>query len=164
MKRSETSIKTERLWLRQIDETDAYAITSLRSDEGVYRFFFNPVKLTLDEHNRWYQDKYIKSADRIDWIAVDDGMGAFIGVYGARKIRNDAIQVSYITSPNYKKCGYASEAVVAIMAWCKVKWNACYALACIHSGNLASIHFANRLGFKEYTRNKEFIKMRRDLQ
>ena len=79
--RSETSIKTDRLWLRQIDETDAEAIVSLRQDEKVYRYFKNPVKITAEGHRDWYRDGYCNNDNRIDWIAVDDVTGAFISTF-----------------------------------------------------------------------------------
>ncbi len=45
MKRSDTSIKTKRLWLRQIDETDAESIVALRSVKEVYKYFLTPMKI-----------------------------------------------------------------------------------------------------------------------
>lgn len=45
--RSNTSIKTERLWLRQIDETDTESIVKIRSEESVYRYFLNPVRINI---------------------------------------------------------------------------------------------------------------------
>lgn len=121
--RSDTSIKTDRLWLRQIDETDAEAIVSLRSDEEVYRYFLNPVRITVDAHKVWYKEQYSSDDNRIDGIAVDDETGTFIGVYGVKKDVDGTVEVSYITHPIYKGYGYASEAIESVIKWSVDKWN-----------------------------------------
>ena len=146
--RSETSIKTERLWLRQIDETDAESIVSLRSKENVYKYFLNPVKLTIDRHKEWYNNTYINSYDCIDWIAVDDETGEFIGVYGAKKVDSGSVEVSYITESSHQHKGYAAEAVEAIILWCEKQWSIVKIIANIHIENKESINFAQKLGFK----------------
>lgn len=160
MKRSETSIKTERLWLRQIDETDAESIVALRSGEDVYKYFINPKKLTVDEHRVWYNNVYIKSDDRIDWIAVDDETGEFIGVYGAKKIDYRIVEVSYITAGGKKHKGYASEAVNAVIDWCKLKWKAMEFIVNIQENNEGSLRFALSLGFASYDYKNNFVKLK----
>lgn len=110
--RSNTSIKTERLWLRQIDETDTESIVKIRSEESVYRYFLNPVRINIEDHNAWYKKSYCLDENRIDWIAVDDKSGAFIGVYGVKKIDETSIEVSYITTHLHKECGYVLEAIM----------------------------------------------------
>lgn len=145
--RSETSIKTERLWLRQIDETDAESIVALRSDENVYKYFLNPVKLMIEEHRKWYEEQYIDDYSRVDWIAVDDETGAFIGVYGAKKVDEDTVEVSYITSSSHQHRGYAREAVAAIINWCKDKLKVVDFVVNVHENNEGSLKFAQSMGF-----------------
>ena len=73
--RSDTSIKTERLWLRKIDETDAEAIVSLRQDEDVYKTM-NDIIVIIPAYN---PDKkmliLIKALRNIfeHIIVIDDG-------------------------------------------------------------------------------------------
>lgn len=166
--RSETSIRTERLWLRQIDETDAESIISLRSKENVYKYFLNPIKLTVDGHREWYNNVYIHSYDRIDWIAVDDRTGELIGVYGAKRVDAGSVEVSYITEPSHKHKGYASEAVEAIIHWCEKQWSISEIIANIHIENKESISLAKKLGFKISTSqvsdscSSQFIQLRRN--
>lgn len=161
--RSDTFIKTERLWLRQIDETDAEAIVRLRSEENVYKFFLNPVKITVDQHTMWYKDTYVHDDYRIDWIAVDDHNGSFIGVYGAKRVEN-VVEVSYITDPSHENQGYAAEAVKAIIEWSKKYWNIFVFVANVHCDNKESISFASKLGFSAIRKWGDFITMNIDLR
>lgn len=161
MRRSETYIKTERLWLRQIDETDADSIVSLRSNEDVYQYFLNPVKITVEQHNDWYRSQYVNSNDRIDWIAVDNNTGDFIGVYGAKKGKHDTVEVSYITVQKKQSKGYASEAIDAIIRWCADIWLAKFFEVNINSNNIPSINFATKFGFVKIDTEGKFIRMQK---
>lgn len=160
MKRSETSIKTERLWLRQIDETDSESIVVLRSDEDVYKYFLNPKRLSVAEHRVWYNTDYIKSDDRIDWIAVDDETGEFIGVYGAKKMDDATVEVSYLTAERKKHQGYAAEAIKAIMDWCQSEKKEAIFVVNIHEENIPSIKFAEYMGFHTVKKKGLFLEMR----
>ena len=161
MRRSETSIKTGRMWLRQIDATDAESIVALRSDESVYRYFLNPTKLTVDSHRSWYEKQYKIDTSRIDWIAVDDETGDFIGVYGAKKESSDTVEISYITNRDKQGFGYAKEAVKAIIDWCENNWNVNSFEVNIHRSNIPSISFAKRIGFVKFDSAGGFIRMRK---
>ncbi len=160
MKRSSSFIKTERLFLRQIDETDAESIVALRSDEKVYRFFLNPVKLTVEDHRNWYSNNYNNDDGRLDWIAVNDADGHLVGVYGAKMTENREIELSYITAPDMQGRGYAAEAVRAVIEWCKSNWSPCHRfMVNVHKDNGASLSFAESLGFFTDSENSGFIRM-----
>ena len=163
MKRSETSIRTKRMWLRQIDETDSEAIVGLRSDERVYRFFINPVKLTLEDHVRWYKTNYIMSSSRLDWIAVDDQTGVFIGIYGVKIKAQDTVEVSYITHTDKQRQGYASEAIKGLLVWAIKHLHVQYAVANVHEENMESISFAEKMGFEHIGKEGRFLSMKLSL-
>ena len=167
MRRSITSIKTDRLWLRQIDETDAEAIVDIRSDKNVYKYFLNPVKISIDDHRRWYNEQYKNDDNRIDWIAVDDKSGDFIGIYGAKMVERNTAEVSYITKPDKQGCGYAKEAVEAIIRWCVDYWGVNSAIVTINKGNKRSISFARHLEFRdceEIACNRDFTVLRNTIK
>lgn len=149
MRRSDTSIKTERLWLGQIDETDAEAIVSLRADKEVYRYFLNPVKISAADHKKWYEEQYKDDRNRIDWVAVGDYSGDFIGVYGAKKVDENTVEVSYITKPDKQGYGYAKEALESIIEWCMENWDFSILIAEVHHDNKSSIEFIKKPGFYE---------------
>ena len=156
MKQSDAIKKTERLFLRQIDETDTEAVVKLRSDEKIYRFFKKPVKLCADDHIRWYRNVYCKNEECIEWIALDDELGFFVGIYGAMKSDENVVELGYITNPEYKQRGYASEAIIGIIKWCSKKWGTEDFLAIVHEDNKPSIEFVYSLGFEERGNNNEF--------
>ncbi|MEE3392306.1 MAG: GNAT family N-acetyltransferase [Lachnospiraceae bacterium] len=68
-------ISSPRLKLREINESDACFIVSLRSDPDIYRYFKNPHAVTLESHIKWYKDTYLPDKDRIDWIAFKENEG-----------------------------------------------------------------------------------------
>lgn len=147
--KSDAIIKTNRMLLREINETDADAIVSLRSNEEVYKYFCNPKKITVEEHKKWYRDSYCTDDSRIDWIAVDDKMGDVIGIYGLKKVSNEVAEVSYITNPCYYGKGFATEAVSSLIKWCKDNWRMKRMIAVVHEANNPSIAFAHSLGFRK---------------
>ena len=160
MKRSISIITTERLFLRQIDETDAESIVMLRSEKDVYRYFHNPVKLTLEDHKKWFRDCYCKNDDRTDWIAVNDQDGSLVGVYGAKKSKDNEIELSYLTSRQMRGRGYASEAVKAVIKWCEDNWHNSLFCVSVHKDNTASLLFAKSIGFSEESSEGDFIIMK----
>ena len=152
MKRSASHITTDRLWMRQIDETDAQSIVKLRSKDRIYRYFLNPKELTLGEHNCWYRNNYVPNENRIDWMAVNDNDGTFVGVFGAKKVGLGEAEI---------RKGYASEAVRAIISWCVNSWTISFVMVEIHKDNKSSIQFAKKLGFQKKSDNGSFLRMER---
>lgn len=157
MKRSISIITTERLFLRQIDETDADSIVMMRSEKDVYQYFLNPVKLTIEDHKKWFRDCYSKNDERMDWIAVNDLDGSLVGVYGAKKSSDDEIELSYLTNRQMRGKGYASEAVNAVIKWCGDNWKNTVFSVSVHKDNAASLLFAKSIGFFEESSEGNFI-------
>ncbi len=162
MRHSESFIVTERLWLREIDESDTDTIVKLRSDPMIYRYFSNPNILTKEKHERWYWESYVKNDSRMEWIAVDDDTGKIIGIFGADRadLQGDNADISYLLSPALYGKGYAAEAVKGVMEWSRKKWRIRYFDAVIHRENEASIQFASRLGFSLVEEQGDFIRYR----
>ena len=156
MRHSESHIRTERLWLRQIDESDTETVVRLRSDPAVYRYFASPHRLTNAEHLAWYRGSYRSNDNRIDWIAVEDITGRVVGLYGAKR-NASCVEVSYLTAPDAQGRGYAAEAVSAVSDWAKRMWQANSAIAVIHAENASSIRFAERLGFEPRNKSGDFV-------
>lgn len=75
MGHSTSHIKTERLWLREIDESDTDTIVRLRSDPEVYCYFSNLHGLTADGHRKWYWGNYVGNTGRLEIVrqAADAG-------------------------------------------------------------------------------------------
>lgn len=152
----ENILITERLRLREINEDDADFIVKLRSDPGAYKYFKIPRKISTEEHLDWYHNSYLEDHDRIEWIAIY--CGECVGVFGARrKVESDKqAEVSYILSPEHYGKGLASEAIEAIISYCKDHWGSTEAIATIHSGNDRSISFIMNLRFVLESQTEEF--------
>ncbi|WP_295089950.1 GNAT family N-acetyltransferase [Ruminococcus sp.] len=139
---------TERLVLKEITESDATYIVKLRANPNVYRYFVSPHKITMEEHLKWYRDKYIYDDSRFDWIACSEKNGP-IGLFGIKResADSDIVEVSYMLSPEHYRKGYAREAVERLIKFCKDEWKCCRVIAEIHKDNSASIRFIERLSF-----------------
>ncbi len=155
------TLETQRLILAEIEECDAQDIVILRSDEAAYRFFKYPHRVTIEEHLNWYYNSYLHDENRIDYLARDKQTRELVGIYGMKRINEEAAEVSYLTSPKHKRKGYGAEAVKSIMKECKEHWCISRAIAEINSANTASINFATHLGFVFYSENDGFIIMDR---
>lgn len=140
-------IETERLILRGINETDTDRIVCWRSEEKVYKYFKQPHKITIEEHNNWYQKRYLNNTDRYDWMCLEKGSANRVGIFGL--VRDNTIaEVNYILSPEEQHKGYASEGVSALVEYAFFKWKVKKVIAEIHKDNQPSIVFINRLGFE----------------
>lgn len=155
-------LKTARLYLRGIAEEDTHAIVALRSDPNVYKFFVLPHQITDKEHLTWYKNNYLYNDNRIDWIAFDT-TDNLVGVFGVKRETKDSkeAEVSYILSPEQYGKGYAAEAVLQLIQFCKNEWNCDSVIAEVHNENVVSIRFAERLGFVE--EKPKFIIFRKEL-
>lgn len=157
-------LKTERLVLRGINESDTDFIVDLRENPEIYRFFTSPHKISREEHLFWFQKSYLKDFNRIEWIGID-GMKIPVGIFGIRrstKISIDA-EISYILSPNEYGKGYASEAVTRLIEYCRVEWDTEVLTAEIHINNYKSLRFIQRMGFEEKSRDGCFMHFERQI-
>lgn len=161
MGHSTSHIKTERLWLREIDESDTDTIVRLRSEPEVYRYFSNPHGLTADGHRKWYWGNYVGNTDRTDWIALDDESGHTVGVFGAEILgkyngQSYSIGLNYIINPDDYGRGYASEAICGIMQYCISNLPVERFVAKIHIDNIKSSCFIKRMGFSFADKQGDF--------
>ncbi len=152
-------LETKRLILRDIQESDAQLIVKWRSNPDVYKYFCSPHPITIEEHNKWYSNRYIYDVKRFDFMALLKETLTPIGVFGIKMIetKNQSAEISYILSPQMQGNGYASEAVERLNRYIKEYWNCKISVAEIHKDNINSIRFAKNLGYKYVSDNKQFI-------
>lgn len=156
-------IKTKRLVLREITESDAEQIVAWRSNPSVYRFFLSPRKISVEEHLDWYMNRYMQDENRIDFIAVEEKGRIPIGVFGVKRADSLSAEVSYLLDEQFQGKGYAFEAVAALMEFAKKEWNCRFAVAEVHRDNAASVKLANKLGMSEYEEKEPFIEFRKEI-
>ena len=149
-------IQTERLILREINETDAIEIVKWRSDPDVYKFFKSPHEITLEEHLKWYNDNYCLNKNRFDWICIEKKTGEKIGVFGL-SFDNDVVEISYLLDRNAQHKGYAREIISCLSIYAFEKKEVYSIIAEIHKDNGASIRFIQGLGFTFLKCNGDFV-------
>lgn len=156
MARNVDIVKTHRLYLRGIDESDTEVIVKWRSDPEVYRYFKSPHKITKEEHLSWLRTRYVNNADRFDWMCIENDSGDRIGVFGLAREEGSA-EVNYILAPEAQHKGYATEAIKGLMDYAQAKWSVEKITAEVHRDNTASIALIKRLGFSISSTNEDFI-------
>ena len=149
------TLRTERLLLRGIDETDAGLIIQLRADPAVFRYFRSPHRITLEEHLDWYFNKYLDDSSRVDWVCIEKASGKRIGVFGLCK-EADSAEVNYLLAKESQHKGYAAEAIRALMRYAAEDWRCVRLTAEIHEENGPSVRLAERLGFRLLSHKKPF--------
>lgn len=148
---------TKRLVLRDIRDSDAAFVVSLRSDPEVYRYFVSPHEISLKEHLEWFHKYYIYNCNRFDWIAMYGQTP--IGIFGVKRNESfsEVAEVSYILAKEHCKKGFASEAVCRLIRFCNEEWGCRQIIAEIHKENTRSIDFIKKMGFAEKETSGKFI-------
>ncbi len=156
MARNVDIVKTQRLYLRGIDESDTEVIVKWRSAPEVYRYFKSPHKITREEHLSWLRTSYVNNTDRFDWMCIEKDTGDRIGVFGLARGDGSA-EVNYILAPEAQHKGYATEAIKGLIDYAQTKWSVGKVIAEVHRDNTASIALIKRLGFSLSSINEEFV-------
>lgn len=143
------ALKTERLTLREIRESDAGQIVEWRSNPAVYPFFKSPHALTKAEHLRWHRNVYLTDANRLDWLCMETETAKPVGVFSLRKIAEapESAEVSYLIAPKEQRKGYATEAIRVLIRYAAETWKAQTIIAEIHKDNAPSVRLVEKLGF-----------------
>ncbi len=149
-------VETERLILRGITRQDADLIVKWRADPEVYKFFRLPHRLTMEEHLKWYRERYLTDRQHCIWMAVRKEDEVPVGMFGLRKSGKEEAEISYLIAPRMQGNGYAQETAVSLLSWAKKEWNIRTVFAEIHYENGPSVRFVRRLGFEEAGKNKNF--------
>jgi RimJ/RimL family protein N-acetyltransferase len=153
------SIGAERLELRRFSPDDVAAILEDDKDLG-----FAVPEDWPNEHDRRFLAFRLRQARedpaRADWyvyaIVLDGRMIGHIGFHGppgsnARK-DPEAVEIGYTVFPEYRRQGYATEAVRALADWTR-KQGVERIIASIGPQNEPSLAIVRRLGFREVGRH-----------
>lgn len=145
-----TILTTERCVVRELELSDLDKLFELYENpklteymEGLYPY----------EEEKVYQKSYIECMYRFFgygmWLVFEKKTGKLIGRAGIehREELNGELELGYAIHPDYQRKGYATEVCRAIIeyAFCELDFEEICCL--IEKENLASIHFAEQLGF-----------------
>ncbi len=160
-----TNVVTDRLTLRDIIAQDTELIVDWRSDPEIYKYFLESHPIDKKEHLDWYWNKYIFDPDRFDYMAIRRDTGRAIGVFGIKREDSSSkeVEVSYMLSPEERRKGYASEAVIALMDYIKKEWECKSVIAKIHKDNRSSIRLVLKLGYRCVYHNEMFGTYKKEL-
>jgi RimJ/RimL family protein N-acetyltransferase len=93
------------------------------------------------------------------WAIEETSSGEFVGEVGFADFKRDiptptedAPELGYILSSRVHGKGYATEAVRAAIDWVDRELAASRTICIIQEGNLASIHVADKCGYREFDR------------
>jgi RimJ/RimL family protein N-acetyltransferase len=148
---SELSLRTERLQLRPVRESDAPAILAIRSNPAVMRYGSSGPWSELEQAEAWV-------AHNIAAMAAGDNLRLALVPFGQDEIVGSCLlfcfdrqsrraEVGYELSPSHWHKGYMQEALTALLGYGFSMLGLNRVEADIHPDNLASARALERQGF-----------------
>jgi len=161
-------IKTQRLYLRKLKESDAEQLFALRSNEIVNQFILRTKPMSVKDILTFIQDR-IRDTDngKIFYWAIslrgNENLIGTICLWNFSEAKTIA-EIGYDLNPTYFKKGIMSEAMVSIIEFGFTKLNLKEIEAFTHMENLSSINLLKRNHFiletnridKYFPKNKIF--------
>lgn len=139
--------ESPRLSYRGIAKEDAEMIVLWRSNEHIYRFFYNPQPITMEAQLDWFEN-YLGDETRLDFIISEKETGQKLGIVGLQNIKHSTADISYmIGEEKAQGNGFGSEAITAISAFAFERLNIDSLNAVIHMKNIASQKAARKAGY-----------------
>ncbi len=154
------TLETERLRMRGHRLEDLEHCVSLWSDPVVTRYTSGR-PLTREEV--WARLlRYIGHWTLLGygfWVVEEKATGNFVGEVGVAEFERDMEspldrpEAGWVLAGDAHGKGYATEAVLAAIAWGKTRFESPHLMCLIHPENLASIRIAGKCGFHELRRS-----------
>ena len=115
------TLETERLILRRILPSDAEDMYAYSKDSRVTRYLLwdaHPDPLYTEQYVRYLQERYA-AGDYYDFAIVCKKTHKMIGTVGFTSfdLPNCSAEVGYVVSPAYQGQGYATEALMRVLAF-----------------------------------------------
>lgn len=143
--------RSERLWLRLLDEQDCAPYVAVYTDAGLMRHVGQPLSLAQAETG--FQTTLLENARRpwrrLTWLLHEPGSTDVIGLLGVVRDPGDAscAEIGAITQPRWQGRGLAGEAVRALVARCLATPSIRTLLVRHHVDNAAGMAIARAAGF-----------------
>ena len=153
-------INTNRLVLRRMISSDAFALHKIRNKEEVMKYICRPRSKTVEEAEQLIEkiNENIEKNEAITWaIALQDNPNELIGTMGYYRIQfeNYRGEVGYLLDNKYWRKGFMSEALHATLIWGFEKFKFHSIEACIQPDNVASRELLISRGFRKEAYYKE---------
>jgi len=142
-------LKTERLWLRPLHESDAARLAALADNWNVARMLARmPFPYTLDMAHEWIgKQKTLREEGEEFGYAVTNGEG-FVGGCGMQAHADGTHEIGYWIGEPYWNRGYATEAARAVLADAVARFGAETIVSGHYWENHASGRVLTKLGFR----------------
>jgi ribosomal-protein-alanine N-acetyltransferase len=152
-------LNTERLLLRQLNDSDALAISALRSDDAVNMYIDRPKQTSLEGALAFVAkiNNNIMEGTSFYWALSLKGDTELIGtvcLFNFSKEKSSA-ELGYELCTRLQGQGIANEAVKRVITFAFDTTGFKILEACIHQNNLPSINLALRNNFKQDENRKE---------
>ena len=144
------TIKTDRLYLRLLQQDDIENLSILNSDPDVRQFFPDGVQSREQTEER-IQDflSFYKNHGLPCFVMFELASGEFVGRGGFGPI-NGEVEVGYLLHKKYWGKGYATEALSALLEWAKQNIKTEYIIALTPLAHIASQRVIQKCGMKNY--------------
>lgn len=140
-----------------IDIDAAGLLVKWRSDPQTIRYYRDPRPLTMEQHLKWYREKYLPDQTRYDWIVWLEEKS--IGTVSLSNIdfEEGSAEIGYmIGEPVFRGQGLSTEMITACMKFGKERLGLTMFTAEIHSENIASQKAIEKCGFSLRSQTGEF--------
>lgn len=152
-------LKSERLLLRPITESDTDMILSWRNSDYVRNCYFYRVPISREEHLNWLHEKCEKGLVFqfvVEILETGEPIGSVYLQHYDEK--DDSMESGVFFSPDAPKGkGFASEAVLLMNRYAFEVLKVSKTIARVIATNQASIRLHEKVGFKEVYRDMEQI-------
>jgi RimJ/RimL family protein N-acetyltransferase len=143
--------ETERLLLRELEESDTGSLAEIYADPEVMRYVGKGIILDYEQTQKSVEN-WIKYYERFkfgNWAAIEKETGKFIGLCGLSWLPDSLeIEVSYLFSKDSWGKGYATETAKAILEYGFNYIGLKRIVALVYPQNTQSIHVIEKLGMK----------------
>lgn len=151
-------IKTKRLMLKPLSDDDGDALISMFKDDLVKKTYLVPDLSTEEEGVRLFERLKALSISEKHFVRGVYFGDRLIGFLNDTEIHDDRIELGYVIAPAYHNCGFATEALTAMIAYLFEKGFE-EVTAGAFEDNLASIRVMEKSGMTQ-TKQKSVIEYR----
>ncbi len=153
---AEIIIKTGRLYLRLLRQSDIDDILALNMDPDVRRFFPDGIQNREQTEARICDFlSFYKNQGLPCFVIFELNSGEFVGRGGFGPIDGE-IEVGYLLHKKYWGMGYATEALSALLQWAKQNIKAEYIIALTPLEHIASQRVIQKCGMVNYKNDKAY--------
>jgi ribosomal-protein-alanine N-acetyltransferase len=148
-------LKTERLILRQLKESDSQDIFYLRTDEGNNRYIDRPRPKSIDDAKEFILETNngIMQNEWIYWVVTLKNKHILVGTICLWNLSEDKTkaEVGFELKPEHQGKGIMSEALVKVLEFGFKRTALATIDAYTHYDNISSIKLLEKNGFKRNT-------------